>query len=39
MSLLYENNYSRHKAFVSYHHANDQAYDGVTSSYLANLSL
>ncbi|MBT0569690.1 TIR domain-containing protein [Curvibacter sp. CHRR-16] len=26
MSLLYGNNSPRHKVFVSYHHANDQAY-------------
>lgn len=37
MSLLYGNNSSRHKVFVSYHHANDQAYRNRFEQLFANL--
>ena len=37
MSLLYGNNSSRHKVFVSYHHANDQVYRNHFEKLFANI--
>lgn len=37
MSLLYGNNSPRHKVFVSYHHANDQAYRNDFEKLFANI--
>lgn len=37
MSLLYGNNSPRHKVFVSYHHANDQAYKNQFENLFTNI--